>query len=110
MTLETTHVEVASLLSFRLAMLSAVAACIAQARPNAAHSTLAKLKLVGYVKAIITQNIDVLHQKAGSQTVHEVHGTMTSLTCVSCYKNYAADDLGTSRRGNSSLPRLWSCA
>ena len=107
--------EVASLLSFRHAperfysWFRPVAACIAQARPNAAHSTLAKLESVGYVKAIITQNIDGLHQKAGSQTVHEVHGTMTSLTCVSCYKNYAADGFLESYVQEGEIPHCHDC-
>lgn len=56
-----------------------------EARPNAAHTALARLEEKGYVKSVITQNIDTLHQKSGSQTVIETHGTLQTLTCTQCY-------------------------
>ena len=55
-----------------------------QARPNAAHQALASLEKSGHVDAVITQNIDNLHQQAGSVKVHEYHGTSQQLLCSSC--------------------------
>jgi NAD-dependent deacetylase len=56
------------------------------ARPNPAHFALAELERRGILKAVITQNIDDLHQRAGSQRVLELHGHMREATCVRCYK------------------------
>ncbi len=55
-----------------------------RARPNAAHRAVADLEKAGFVKAVITQNIDNLHREAGSQTVYEYHGTVTRLLCLEC--------------------------
>lgn len=55
------------------------------ARPNAAHVALAELEGLGILHAVITQNIDNLHQNAGSKRVLEVHGHMREATCVRCY-------------------------
>ena len=52
-----------------------------QAKPNPAHQALAQLEAAGLVKAVITQNIDDLHQRAGSKKVYEVHGSLRTLTC-----------------------------
>jgi NAD-dependent deacetylase len=56
------------------------------AEPNPAHNSLAELEKRGCLQAIITQNIDALHQKAGSSNVIEVHGTYQTLTCLGCYQ------------------------
>lgn len=56
-----------------------------QAKPNSAHLVLAEMERKGYLKAIITQNVDGLHQEAGSQKVIELHGNGKSLICLSCY-------------------------
>ena len=58
------------------------------AAPNPAHIALAQLESAGILKAVITQNIDGLHQRAGSKTVLEVHGTMDTMTCPSCQRQY----------------------
>lgn len=58
------------------------------AKPNAAHLRLAKLEREGKLKAVITQNIDGLHQMAGSQNVLELHGSENRYTCLSCGKRY----------------------
>jgi NAD-dependent deacetylase len=58
---------------------------IFNARPNPAHIAMAELEKAGRIHAVITQNIDVLHQKAGSKNVIEMHGTMRTLTCAQCY-------------------------
>ncbi|PIE68944.1 MAG: RNA polymerase subunit sigma [Deltaproteobacteria bacterium] len=54
------------------------------ARPNKAHQGIAALEQQGLVKAVITQNIDNLHQEAGSTTVYEYHGTTRTLSCLGC--------------------------
>jgi NAD-dependent deacetylase len=57
---------------------------LGSAEPNAAHHALAELERRGLVQAVITQNIDLLHERAGSQEVVEVHGSIRSSTCPSC--------------------------
>lgn len=64
---------------------------IASAQPNAAHLALAEMEKHGPLQAIITQNIDVLHTKAGSQTVYEVHGHMREATCMHCLQTYQSE-------------------
>ncbi len=59
-----------------------------RAKPNAAHYALAAMEHNGLLQAIITQNIDNLHQEAGSKTVYEFHGTSQQLVCVHCAKKY----------------------
>ena len=59
---------------------------LTQAVPNPAHIALARLEEKSYLQSIITQNIDHLHQKAGSMNVIEVHGTYHTLTCLECYQ------------------------
>ena len=61
------------------------------ARPNKAHRALAKLEAQGKLKAVITQNIDGLHQKAGSRTVHELHGSVMRNYCMKCHQFYDID-------------------
>lgn len=84
--------EVASLMTFRTApekffdWFRPLAGQIFNAQPNAAHHALAKLEETGRLNAIITQNIDGLHQKAGSRRVIETHGTLRTLTCTQCYQ------------------------
>ena len=59
-----------------------------QAKPNAAHIALAKLEEMGKLKAVITQNIDGLHQAAGSKNVFELHGSVLRNYCVKCHAFY----------------------
>ena len=61
--------------------------------PNDAHIGLAWLEKIGKLKAVITQNIDGLHQKAGSKTVYELHGTVHKNKCIKCHKEYSFDDI-----------------
>ena len=63
------------------------------AEPNNAHKSLAKLEKDGKLKAVITQNIDNLHQRAGSKNVLELHGTTREHYCVSCHAPYNLDKL-----------------
>jgi len=64
--------------------------------PNTAHRYLAELEKRGKLKAVVTQNIDGLHQKAGSRTVYEIHGTTRRNYCMRCGKAYPADAIFTS--------------
>jgi len=57
---------------------------LAEALPNAAHVALAELEQLGLVEAIVTQNVDRLHQEAGSRRVLEVHGSIRSASCLDC--------------------------
>ena len=61
------------------------------AKPNAAHIALAKLEQLGHLQVVITQNIDNLHQRAGSRRVLELHGHLREATCVRCYKKVPVD-------------------
>ena len=58
------------------------------AEPNTTHRTLAALERAGKLKAIVTQNIDGLHQAAGSRTVYELHGSVQRNTCMRCKRRY----------------------
>ncbi|HEX3455439.1 MAG TPA: NAD-dependent deacylase [Gaiellaceae bacterium] len=55
-----------------------------RAQPNAAHLALAELERAGYVHAVVTQNVDRLHELAGSQEVIEVHGSIRTSSCLAC--------------------------
>lgn len=57
---------------------------IARAKPNPAHIFLAKLEKLGILKAVITQNVDGLHQRAGSRNVVELHGNIWRARCIEC--------------------------
>jgi NAD-dependent deacetylase len=89
--------EVASLSSFRydpdrfFDWLRPFVKNIFQADPNPAHIALAKLEESDHLKCIVTQNIDALHQKAGSKNVIELHGTYQTLTCLGCFQQVSAD-------------------
>lgn len=63
------------------------------AEPNNAHKALANLEQAGKLKAVITQNIDGLHQKAGSKEVYELHGSVLRNYCCDCHKFYTLDDI-----------------
>ena len=76
---------------------------IASADPNPAHYALADLERDGILRSVITQNIDGLHQAAGSRNVREFHGTHAELHCVECGRRY-----GREAAGDESPPRC-SC-
>ena len=75
-----------------------------EAKPNAAHLKLAELERVGKLKAVVTQNIDGLHQAAGSRTVYELHGSVHRNYCERCRKFYGLDHI----LGTEGVPRC-SC-
>lgn len=62
-----------------------------EARPNGCHRALARLEKAGLLKAVITQNIDGLHQAAGSRTVYELHGSVLRNYCTRCRAAYGVD-------------------
>jgi NAD-dependent deacetylase len=64
-----------------------------KAEPNAAHRALAQLEQLGILKAIITQNIDNLHQEAGNRNVFEYHGSYHCITCTQCGRITKVEDL-----------------
>lgn len=63
------------------------------AKPNAAHKKLVELERSGRLSAVITQNIDGLHQMAGSKMVLELHGSVHRNTCMRCGEHYSAEDV-----------------
>ena len=63
------------------------------AKPNPAHIALAKLEEMGKLSAVITQNIDGLHQQAGSRRVYELHGSVHRNTCQQCGKHYSLQEM-----------------
>ena len=75
------------------------------AKPNGAHYALAKLEKLGKLKAVITQNIDELHQLAGSQNVLELHGSVHRNYCVGCGENYSLEHIINS----ISTPKCEKC-
>ena len=63
---------------------------LADKQPNPAHEALAELERRGLLEAVITQNIDRLHRKAGSERVIEVHGSIATASCTSCARELPA--------------------
>ena len=78
---------------------------ILDVEPNAAHRKLAELEEAGKLTAVITQNIDGLHQKAGSRQVYELHGSIHRNYCTSCREFYDASYIKTS----DGVPRCAKC-
>ncbi len=69
-------------------MLKELAHITMEAQPNPAHTALAELEAMGHLSAVITQNIDSLHQRAGSKQVIELHGNNRWLICLKCSKRH----------------------
>jgi NAD-dependent deacetylase len=86
-------------------MLSELLVICNNASPNAAHYALAELESKGLLRSVITQNVDSLHQAAGSRRVIEYHGNMKELVCVSCWRNFPTDK----RYGNDGVPPKCDC-
>ncbi|PPK79969.1 NAD-dependent deacetylase [Lacrimispora xylanisolvens] len=74
------------------------------AKPNPAHLALAKLEEMGKLKAVITQNIDGLHQAAGSKSVLELHGSVRRNHCTRCMKFFSLEEM-ISSMGEDGIPR-----
>lgn len=77
--------------------------------PNAAHTALASLEERGLLKAVITQNIDGLHQKAGSKNVIELHGSARTATCPICRKAFDGEELLSLYVETDTLPACPDC-
>lgn len=107
--------ETASLNTFRTApekffnWFRPLANQIFQAQPNPAHTALAEFEQAGYQNTIITQNIDGLHQKAGSKQVVEMHGTLRTLSCTQCYKQFPSEEFLKPFIENGTLPYCINC-
>ena len=74
---------------------------ILDAKPNAAHRKLAELEQAGTLTAVVTQNIDGLHQAAGSKCVYELHGSIHRNYCMDCGRSYSAEYV----KGSEGIPR-----
>jgi len=79
------------------------------AKPNAAHYALAKMEKMGLLLGIITQNIDSLHVKAGSQRVWEVHGHLRTARCMECSEKYPFEQLVKKFRAAENPPLCDKC-
>ncbi len=107
--------EVASIYAFRhnpsafFDWIRPLAHKILHAQPNPAHLALAELEKDGRLQAVITQNIDLLHSKAGSQTVYEVHGSLRRATCQGCHAQVDAHPLWRQFAQNDQIPACASC-
>jgi NAD-dependent deacetylase len=78
--------------------------------PNSAHESLAKLEKEKKIKAIVTQNIDILHQKAGAKNVIEVHGSISELVCLDCKIKISFDEqLVNNFIDNFKIPKCELC-
>lgn len=82
---------------------------IMTAQPNPAHLALAHMEAVGPLTGIITQNIDVLHTKAGSQTIYEVHGHLRDATCMHCLEIFESSEILHGYLENGDIPRCPQC-
>jgi NAD-dependent deacetylase len=78
------------------------------AEPNAGHRALAELEERGLVRAVVTQNIDTLHTRAGSREVVEVHGSIRSAVCLACLWKESADDV-LAQLAEQSMPLCSHC-
>lgn len=107
--------EVASLSTFRtdpdkfFHWFRPLAGQIFNAQPNAAHRALAELEQAGFAQTIVTQNIDMLHQKAGSKHVIETHGTLQTLSCTSCYRKFDSADFVKQFIDDEVVPLCLNC-
>lgn len=108
--------EVASLVTFRthperfFNWFRPLASQICYALPNPAHLALAQLEAQGRLKAILTQNIDLLHYQAGSKNVIELHGSLRTLSCTQCYRQFDHQDYLPAFIERGELPHCPLCA
>lgn len=77
--------------------------------PNAAHAALAELESADLLQAVITQNVDGLHQAAGNETVLELHGTREAAECLGCGQRVATDVLDAQLANETIPPRCPEC-
>jgi len=107
--------EVASLTAFRyhpekfFNWLRPLAGQIWAAQPNPAHQALARLEQGAHLRAVITQNIDGLHQRSGSTQVIEVHGSVSTLICPHCRSVFPAENYAAPFIADGILPYCGNC-
>jgi NAD-dependent deacetylase len=107
--------EVASLSAFRsqperfYVWIRPLLRTILEAIPNPAHVALATLEVAGRLVGVVTQNIDGLHQRAGSERVIEVHGNMRQATCVSCFRHFATEPFIAPLLETGEIPHCSAC-
>ena len=82
---------------------------IMNARPNSAHIALGELEEKGLVKAVVTQNIDALHQKGGSRNVLEIHGSLRNARCLHCSREEPMENVVQEVAGGTIPPRCKDC-
>jgi NAD-dependent deacetylase len=83
---------------------------IGKAQPNPGHYALAELEKMGILRCVITQNVDGLHQKAGSKTVIEYHGGINKFRCIECNRRFNKDDLNLEKlKKEGRLPPHCQC-
>ena len=83
---------------------------LTEAEPNRGHLALAELERRGHVSAIVTQNIDMLHERAGSKRIVEVHGSIRSATCQSCRETAPLAAVVEQLDASEAAPRCSACA
>src|SRR5687768_7405755 len=81
----------------------------AEARPNAAHHALARMESAGWLRAVVTQNIDGLHQEAGSRCVLELHGTNRRVVCIRCTASWPAAEIQARLLAGCEVPECDHC-
>jgi NAD-dependent deacetylase len=107
--------EVASLSAFRYnpirfyEWMRTLAGDIYRAQPNPAHFGLARLEQAGYIQTIITQNVDALHFRAGSQNVLEIHGSIRTLSCTRCYRQVESQGFLAAYLERGEIPYCPEC-
>jgi NAD-dependent deacetylase len=79
------------------------------ARPNAGHLAIARLEELGIVRGVVTQNVDGLHQEAGSREVLELHGTSKRIACLSCLASWPRDEILDRVRAGEDDPECSAC-
>ncbi|MBC7233675.1 MAG: NAD-dependent deacylase [Chloroflexi bacterium] len=82
---------------------------IMEAKPNPAHFALAELEQMGVLQVVITQNIDELHQRAGSKRVLEVHGSVRTATCTRCHKQVSTAEMWPLFVASGTVPHCPAC-
>jgi NAD-dependent deacetylase len=107
--------EVASIYAFKrrpeafYSWILPMARLINKAESNEAHFALARMEEDGRLKGVITQNIDMLHAKAGSKIVFELHGHMREMTCLRCYSEYSSEPYLEDFLASGALPYCVRC-
>jgi len=82
---------------------------LTEARPNRAHRALAELERLGFLDAVVTQNIDLLHERARSRNVVEVHGSIRTSTCPGCGARYSLAEVLPLVEAGDGAPRCPRC-